>query len=70
MTLVRQTEQQLLHLGSPIATLAQAAQHGLQQVPPLTEHQRDRLARQWQAAVEAHQAISTQARRLTQGKRL
>jgi Transposase DDE domain len=70
VTLVRQTEQQLLHLGNPCAALAQAAQHGLQRATPLPERQRDRLARQLQTAVEAHHAISTPSRRLTQGKRL
>jgi hypothetical protein len=70
VTLGRQTEQQLLHLGSPLAALAQAAQHGLQRATPLTERQRDRLARQLQAAMEAHHAIRTQSRRLIQGKRL
>jgi hypothetical protein len=42
VTLVRQTEQQLLQLGSPIAALAQAAQQGLQRTPHLAEPQRDR----------------------------
>jgi hypothetical protein len=70
VTVVRQTEQQLLQLGSAITTLAQAAQHGLQRATHLAERQRDRLARQLQAAVEAHHAISAQSRRLTQGKRL
>jgi hypothetical protein len=70
VTLVRQTEQQLLQLGSPIAALAQAAQQGLQRAPHLAEPQRDRLARHLQAALEAQHAIRTQARRLTQGKRL
>jgi hypothetical protein len=67
---VRQTEPQWLHLGSPIAALAQAVQHGLQRATPLTERQRERLARPLQAAMEAHHAIRTQSRRLTQGKRL
>ena len=70
VTLVRQTEQQLLQLGSPIAALAQAAQQGLQRAPHLAEPQRDRLARHLQAALAAQHAISTQSRRLTQGKRL
>jgi len=70
VTVVRQTEQQLLQLGSPIAALAQAAQHGLQRITHLAEPQRDRLAKQLQTAMEAHHAISTQSRRLTQGKRL
>jgi hypothetical protein len=68
--LVRQTEQQLLQLGSPMAALAQAAQQGLQRAPPLAEPQRDRLARHLQVALEAQHAISTQSRRLTQGKGL
>ena len=70
VTLVRQTEQQLLQLGSPITALAQAAQHSLQQAPHLAEPQRDRLARHLQAALGAQHAISTQSRRLIQGKRL
>jgi len=70
VTVVRQTEQQLLQLGSSMATLAQAAQHSLQRATHLAECQRDRWARQLQAAVEAHHAISAQSRRLTQGKRL
>jgi hypothetical protein len=70
VTVVRQTEQQLLQLGSPIAALAQAAPHGLQRITHLAEPQRDRLAKQLQTAMEAHHAISTQSRRLTQGKRL
>ena len=69
VTLVRQTEQQLLQLGSPIAALAHAAQQGLQRAPHLAEPQRDRLARHLQAALEAQHAISTQSRRLIQGKR-
>jgi len=70
VTLVRQTEQQLLQLGSPIAALAQAAQQGLQRASHLAEPQRDRLARHLQAALEAQHAISPQSRRLIQGKRL
>jgi hypothetical protein len=68
--LVRQTEQQLLERGSPIATLAQAAQQGLQSATHLAERQRERLLSQLQAALAAHHAISQQSRRLTQGKRL
>ena len=70
MTLVRQPAQPLLQRGSPIAALAQAAQPGLQRAPHLAESQRDRLARPLQAALEAQPAISTQSRRLIQGKRL
>jgi hypothetical protein len=67
---VRQTEKQLLELGSPIAALAQAAQQGLQSATHLAERQRERLVSHLKAALAAHQAISTQSRRLTQGKRL
>jgi hypothetical protein len=70
VTLVRQTEKQLLELGSPIAALAQAAQQGLQRASHLAEHQRERLGNHLQAALEAHHAIRNQSRRLTQGKRL
>ena len=70
VTVVRQTEQQLLQLGSPLVALAHATQHRLQQAAHLAERQRDRLARQLQAALETHHVISTQSRRLTQGKRL
>lgn len=69
VTLVRQTEKQLLELGSPIAALAQAAQQGLQRASPLAEHQRERLGNHLKAALEAHHAIRTQSRRLSQGKR-
>jgi len=68
--LVRQTEKQLLTLGSPIAALAQTAQQGLQRMPQLAERHRARFMHQLQAALEAHHAVSDQSRRLTQGKRL
>jgi len=70
VTLVRQTEKQLLECGSSIAALAHAAQEGLQRATALAEGQRQRLASHMQAALEAHHAISTQSRRLTQGKPL
>src|SRR5262249_29020222 len=70
VTLVRQTEKQLLERGSPIAALAQAAQQGLQSATQLAERQRERWMSQLQAALEAYHDISTQSRRLTQGKRL
>jgi hypothetical protein len=70
VTLVRQTEKQLLERGSPLATLAQAAQHGLQQAPRLSARQRERVEGHLQAALEAHHAIRRQSQRLTQGKSL
>jgi hypothetical protein len=70
VTLVRQTEKQLLECGSPIAALAHTAQASLQQATALAEGQRQRLASHLRAALDAHDAISTQSRRLTQGKPL
>jgi hypothetical protein len=68
--LVRHTETQLLDVGSSIATLAQEAHQALQQASHLRASTRKRLARDLSAAQEAHRHISTQSRRLTQGKKL
>jgi hypothetical protein len=68
--LVRQTETQLLEVGSAIVTLAQEAHQALQQASHLSVSKRERLARDLSAAQEAHRHISTQSRRLTQGKKL
>jgi hypothetical protein len=68
--LVRHTETQLLALDSSIAALAQEAHQALQQAPHLSAAKRERLARALRTAQEAHQQISTQSRRLTQGKKL
>lgn len=68
--LVRQTETQLLALGSSIAALTQEAQQALQKASHLSTAMRERLARALSTAQEAHQQISTQSRRLTQGKKL
>jgi hypothetical protein len=68
--LVRHTETQLLEVGSSIATLAQEAHQALQQASHLRVATRERLARDLSAAQEAHRHISTQSRRLTQGKKL
>jgi len=68
--LVRQTETQLLERGSSIAALVQEAHQALQAAPHLSAAKRERLARDLSAAQEAHQQISTQSRRLTQGKKL
>jgi hypothetical protein len=68
--LVRQTETQLLERGSAIAALAQEAHQALQQAPHLSAAKRERLARALRTAQEAQQQISTQSRRLTQGKKL
>lgn len=68
--LVRQTETQLLEVGSAIAVLAPQAHQTLQQAPLLSAAQRERLASALRAAQAAHQQIRTQSRRLTHGKKL
>ena len=68
--LVRHTETPLLEVSSAIATLAQEARQTLQQATHLRATTQERLTRDLSAAQEAHQQISPQSRRLTQGKRL
>jgi hypothetical protein len=68
--LVRQTERQLLEVGSAIAQLAQEAQQTLYKAPHLRASTQERLDSDLSLAIEAHQRISQQSRRLTQGKRL
>jgi hypothetical protein len=70
VTLVRQTETQLLTTGRQVGGLAQAAQAQVQSAGQLAEDQRIRLATQLQVALAAHQQIATQSQRLTQGKSL
>jgi hypothetical protein len=70
VTLVRQTERQLLGLGQPVLALARAAQACLHGAPQLSEDQRVRLDTQLTAALQAHHRIAHQSRRLTQGKTL
>jgi hypothetical protein len=70
VSVVRQTETQLLTTGSPVVGLARAAQAQVQSAAQLTAAQRQRLATQLTAALAAHQQIATQSRRLTQGKLL
>jgi hypothetical protein len=70
VTLVRQTERQLLALGQPVPALARAAQTCLHGAPQLSEDQRVRLDTQLTAALQAHHRIAHQSRRLTQGKTL
>jgi hypothetical protein len=68
VTLVRQTETQLLERGRQVLPLARAVQQRLPSMPQLSEDQRARLDRQLAAALAAHQRIEQQSRRLTQGK--
>jgi hypothetical protein len=70
VTLVRQTEKQLLDRGQQVLPLARVAQEHLHSTKPLAEGLRERWATQLQAALEAHQQIAQQSRRLTQGKPL
>jgi hypothetical protein len=70
VSLVRQTETQLLTRGSPVVGLARAAQESVQRASPRAEDQRARLATQLTVALEAHSQITTQSRRLTHGKPL
>jgi hypothetical protein len=70
VTLVRQTETQLLAMGQQVLPLARAAQECLYGVPQLSEDQQARLDTQLMAALEAHHRIEHQSRRLTQGKPL
>jgi hypothetical protein len=70
VTLVRQTEMQLLERGRQVRPLAQAVQERLHSMPQLSEDQRARLDTQLTVALKAHQQIEHQSRRLTQGKAL
>ena len=68
VTLVRQTERELLALGEPVLPLARAAQARLHGASQLSADQRARLHTQLTAALAAHHRIEHQSRRLTQGK--
>ena len=70
VSLVRQTETQVLRTGGPVVALAQTAQAQVQTAPELTEDQRARWDGILTLALSAHQQIVTQSRRLTQGKPL
>jgi len=70
VSLVRQTETQLLTTGAPVGTLAQAAQAQVQTATALTEDQRARWDTTLSLALLAHQQIVTQSHRLTHGKPL
>ena len=70
VTLVRQTETQLLELGAEVLPLARAAQACLRSAPPLSDEQQRRFDTRLTVALEAHHRIERQSRRLTQGKAL
>ena len=64
VSVVRQTETQLLTTGSPVVGLARAAHAQVQSAPQLGEEQRTRLDTQLTAALAAHRQIVTQSPRL------
>jgi hypothetical protein len=70
VTLVRQTEKQLLDLGESLTTWSQEAKDLLEQAPQLSAVQRGRLQRDLEAASDAHRHLVKQSQRLTQGKAL
>jgi hypothetical protein len=70
VTLVRQTETQLLAMGEQVLPLARAAQACLHGAPRLSEEQQRRLDTQLAVALEAHDRIARQSLRLTQGQSL
>jgi hypothetical protein len=70
VTLVRQTEQQLLALGEPIKTLGFKAQERLEHTITLREAQRQRLTLALSMAMSHHEHIRQQSTRLTHGKKL
>jgi len=70
VTLVRQTEQQLLDVGQDIMTLGQQAQACLEKTTTLSETQRERLREDLTTAMRHHEHIRQQSTHLTQGKQL
>jgi len=68
--LVRQTERQLLELGEPIKTFGLQVKEHLEQSDALRDDKRQRLSRDLTTAMEAHEQIRNQSKRLTQGKKL
>lgn len=70
LKLVRQTERHLLEVGNPVMALAQDASDLLHQASELSASQRERLRDQLQEAVDNHERIEHQSRRLVNGKKL
>ena len=68
--IVRQTERHLLTLGQPLARWAANAHAYLQSATDISPAQGERLASHRQTALDHHQRIEAQSRKLTQGKRL
>ena len=70
VTWVRHTERQLLQVGEALVPLALSAQLYLHEIEALSAAQKARLERRLEDAVEAHQRIEAQSRRLVHGKGL
>jgi hypothetical protein len=70
VTLVRQTEHQLLQLGEPIKTFGLKAKECLEHPVTLSAAQRQRLTLALTTAMSHHDHIRQQSTRLTQGKKL
>jgi len=70
VSLVRQTETQLLTTGEAVVALAHTAQGQVQTTPQLTANQRTRWNTTLTMALATYQQIVTQSRRLTHGKLL
>jgi len=70
VTLVRQTEQQLLALGEPIKTFGLQAKESLAQTQTLCEAQRVRLTLALTTAMDHYDLIRKQSTQLTHGKKL
>ncbi len=70
VSLVRQTETQLLATGQAVELLARTAQAHVQRATQLTEHQREHWDLTLTLALVTHQQIATQSRRLTHGQPL
>lgn len=70
VSLVRQTETQMLTTGEPVGALARTAQAHVQTAPELTQDQRTRWDTTLTSALATHHQIVTQSRRLTHGKPL
>ena len=70
VTLVRPTDTQLLARGHQVLPRARAVQARWHRMMPLSEDQRARVDTQLTTALEAHQRIEHQSRRLTPGKAL
>jgi hypothetical protein len=70
VSLVRQTETQLLTTGAPVVAVARTAQAHVQTATHLPEDQRPRWDTTLTLALATHQQIATQSRHLTHGQPL